>query len=57
MTDQSLLLWGGFTLFIVAMLALDIGLFHRKPHVIGMREALLWTAVWIMLALAFNLGI
>src|SRR5262245_19249242 len=55
--DQTLVLWGGFVLFIVAMLALDIGLFHRKPHVIGMREALSWTAVWIALALAFNAGV
>jgi tellurite resistance protein TerC len=55
--DQTLLLWGGFALLIVAMLALDIGLFHRKAHVIGMREALLWTAVWITLALAFNIGV
>ena len=35
MTDQSLLLWVGLTLFIVAMLALDTGLFHPKPHIIG----------------------
>jgi tellurite resistance protein TerC len=55
--EHTLLLWGGFTMFIVAMLALDIGLFHRKPHVIGMREALSWTAVWIALALAFNVGV
>src|SRR5262245_50668901 len=55
--DNTLLLWGGFTLFIVAMLAVDIGLFHRRPHVIGMREALAWTAAWIALALAFNVGV
>jgi tellurite resistance protein TerC len=55
--DNTVFLWAGFTLFIVAMLALDIGLFHRKPHVIGMREALAWTAAWIMLALVFNVGV
>jgi tellurite resistance protein TerC len=55
--DNTVLLWLGFTLFIVAMLALDIGLFHRKAHVIGMREALIWTAVWITLALIFNVGV
>src|SRR5713226_3577681 len=55
--DNAVLLWVGFTMFIVAMLALDIGLFHRKAHVIGMREALGWTAVWITLALAFNVGV
>src|SRR5713226_5416776 len=55
--DNAVLLWVGFTMFIVAMLALDIGLFHRKAQVIGMREALGWTAVWITLALAFNVGV
>jgi tellurite resistance protein TerC len=51
------LLWGGFTLFVLGMLALDLGVFHRKEHVIGFREALGWTAVWICLALLFNAGI
>jgi hypothetical protein len=39
------------------MLGLDIGLSHRKPHVIAMREALERTGVWITLALAFNVGV
>ncbi len=51
------LLWGGFSLFILAMLALDLGVFHRKAHVIGPREALLWSGVWIGLALLFGLGV
>jgi tellurite resistance protein TerC len=55
--EQQLLVWGGFLLFVVAMLAVDLGLFHRKAHVIHMREALTWTAIWISLALAFNAGI
>jgi TerC family integral membrane protein len=55
--DQTLLLWGGFVVFVVAMLALDIGVFHRKPHVVGMREALTWTGVWIALALVFNAAV
>src|SRR5262245_12470054 len=55
--DQALVLWGGFVGFILAMLALDIGLFHRRPHVVGMREALSWTAVWIALAMVFNAGV
>ncbi len=50
-------LWGGFSLFIVAMLALDLGIMHRRPHVIGMKEALTWFAVWTGLALLFNIGI
>jgi tellurite resistance protein TerC len=55
--EQQYLLWGGFLLFVVSMLALDLGVFHRKAHVIHMREALAWTAVWITLALVFNAGI
>lgn len=49
--------WLGFTVFILAMLALDLGLFQRRPHVVGMREAMVWFAVWIGLALVFNLGL
>jgi len=53
----SLGLWLGFVAFVVAMLAVDLGIFHRKAHVIGVREALLWSAVWISCALLFNLGV
>lgn len=55
--NETLILWGGFTLFIIAMLALDLGVFQRKPHVISMKEALAWFGVWTGLALIFNLGI
>jgi tellurite resistance protein TerC len=48
------ILWIGFTLFVFLMLALDLGVFHRKAHVVHPREALRWTAVWISLALLFN---
>lgn len=41
-------------LFIIAMLALDLGVFHRKSHVIGVKEALSWCAVWFSLAMGFN---
>jgi tellurite resistance protein TerC len=50
-------LWIGFIAFVLAMLALDLGVFHRKAHSIGVREALAWTLVWIGLALLFNLGV
>jgi len=50
----SPVLWVGFTAFIVAMLVLDLGVFHRKAHVIGFREGVTWSVVWILLALAFN---
>jgi len=57
MTDVSIWLWVGFNLFILAMLALDLGVFHRKSHVVTLKESLTWTAVWVVLALLFNLGI
>jgi tellurite resistance protein TerC len=47
-------LYGIFTLFVLAMLALDLGVFHRKQHTVSFKEASIWTAVWISLALAFN---
>jgi tellurite resistance protein TerC len=55
--SRQLLVWGAFNLFVLAMLALDLGFFHRKAHVIGIKESLIWSAVWITLALLFNLGI
>ncbi len=48
------LLWVGFNLFVLLAMALDLGVFHRKAHKIGIREAALWSAVWIALALAFG---
>lgn len=51
------LLWGGFTLLVLALLALDLGVFHRRVHVIGPREALLWSVFWICLALIFNVAV
>ena len=50
-------LWGGFHLLIFAMLALDLGVFHRKAHAVSIREAFIWSLVWIVLALMFNAGI
>jgi len=47
-------LWAGFTFFVVALLALDLGVFHRRAHAVGYREALGWTVVWVGLALVFN---
>src|SRR5918996_1606079 len=46
-------LWIGFSLFILAMLSLDLGLFNRKAHTIKYREAWLWSAVWVTLAMIF----
>lgn len=50
-------LWAGFQAFIVAMLAVDLGVFHRRPHSVSVREAALWSAVWVALAGAFGLGV
>jgi tellurite resistance protein TerC len=49
--------YAAFTGLVVAFLALDLGLFHRKAHVIGFREASAWTAVWAGMALLFSLGL
>jgi tellurite resistance protein TerC len=46
-------LWVGFSLFICTMLALDLGLFNRKAHAIRYREAWIWSAVWVTLAMIF----
>ncbi|MGE0020363.1 MAG: TerC family protein [Draconibacterium sp.] len=49
--------WAGFLLFVLLMLALDLGVFHRKSHEVKIKEALIWSAVWISLALIFNAGV
>jgi tellurite resistance protein TerC len=48
------LLWGGFVALVLALLALDLGVFHRKAHAVTVKEAAVWSLVWISLALAFN---
>jgi tellurite resistance protein TerC len=50
-------MWVGFNLFVLALLALDLGVFHRKAHAVTVKEATIWSAVWISLAMLFNLGI
>lgn len=45
-----------FTAFILLLLALDLGVFHRHAHVVSFREALAWSVVWVALGLAFNYG-
>jgi len=50
----TLPLWVGFNLFVLIALILDLGVFHRKAHKIGIREALLASALWIALALGFG---
>src|SRR5947208_8759127 len=54
-TLGSPLLWGLFLLLVLVLLALDLGVIHRRMHRIGIREALVWSVVWTLIALAFNL--
>jgi tellurite resistance protein TerC len=49
--------WVGFTLFVLVLLALDLGVFHRKAHAVSIKEAAIWSGVWIALAMAFNVGL
>jgi tellurite resistance protein TerC len=57
MVPANIWFWGGFIAFVLAMLALDLGVFHRRPHVVGMKEAGIWTAIWVALALTFAAGL
>jgi len=53
-TIGSPLFWLGFTAFILGMLALDLGVFHRTAHEVSQREALVWFLIWVGLAIVFN---
>ncbi len=49
--------WIIFNLFVLGMLAIDLGVFHRKAHEVKLKEALIWSGVWISLAMIFNAGL
>ncbi|HMW34638.1 TerC family protein [bacterium] len=55
--SNEVLMWIGFNVFVLLMLALDLGIFHKKSHSVGMKEALIWSGVWITLAMVFNIGV
>lgn len=55
--EHSLTLWIGFNIFIIAMLIVDLAVFNRKSHEITIKESLIWTAVWIFLAIIFGAGL
>lgn len=55
--DGTIWLWVGFNVFVLLMLAVDLGVFHRKAHAVSIREAVTWSVVWIALAMLFNLGL
>ncbi len=54
---ESIGLWVGFIIFILAMLALDLGVFHRKAHEVKVKEAIAWSIFWVVLSLLFNVCI
>ena len=54
---NSILSWSVFGVVVLVMLALDLGIFHRKAHEVRMKEALIWSVVWIAVALFFNWGV
>ena len=53
----SVWMWGGFLLFVLAMLAIDLGVFHRQAHSVSFKEAAIWSAVWVSLAGVFTGGV
>lgn len=55
--DVNIWFWAGFLGFVVFMLIMDLGVFHRKAHTIQFKEACFWSAFWVTLALLFNCGI
>jgi tellurite resistance protein TerC len=57
MIDTNIWFWVGFVGFVLAMLSLDLGVFHRTPHVVKPKEAATWTMVWVALALLFAAGL
>jgi tellurite resistance protein TerC len=57
MVATNIWFWIGFVAFVLAMLALDLGVFNRRPHVVSAKEAATWTAVWVGLALVFAAGL
>jgi len=52
--ETPVIFWILFNAFVLIMLALDLGVFHRKSHEVSTKEALIWTIVWVTLALIFN---
>lgn len=51
--ETSLLVWVAFNIFVLGILALDLGVFHKKSHTVGFKESIIWSLVWIALAMCF----
>ena len=54
---NNIWLWIGFNAFVLIMLCIDLGVFHRKAHIVTFKESIAWTVTWITLALVFNPGV
>ena len=54
---HSLSLWVGFNILILVLIAIDLGVLHKKSHVISVKEALIWSMGWILISLTFNVGV
>jgi hypothetical protein len=52
--DTSAIFWIVFGILVITTLAIDLGVFSRNPHQVSVKEALIWTGVWITIALGFN---
>jgi tellurite resistance protein TerC len=52
--ETPIIFWILFNLFVLVMLALDLGVFHRKTHEVSVKEAITWTAIWVVMAMIFN---
>jgi tellurite resistance protein TerC len=57
MESERLFIWIAFNVFVLGMLALDLGVFHRKAHTVSIKEASIWSVVWVCLAMIFNVGV
>jgi tellurite resistance protein TerC len=55
--EVNIFIWVGFSAFVILMLLLDLLVFHRKTHEVKIKEAIIWSVVWIGLALVFNYGV
>lgn len=51
--ETSLAVWVAFVIFILAVLLLDLGVFHKKSHTVGFKESIIWSAIWVALSMVF----
>ncbi|HEX8598227.1 MAG TPA: TerC family protein [Chloroflexia bacterium] len=54
---DTLTIWIVFNIFVLVMLALDLGVFHKSDHAISVKESLIWSGIWVLVAIAFNAGV